>query len=95
MPFQVIFAVDVSGSFKQTGFDTMMEFMHELMDLYILGVNETQIGISKPRNPGHFDTIEGGTMFSAGNYWLFLWRFELEGGTVQYLTVLVRHLQQR
>jgi uncharacterized protein YegL len=41
----VIFAVDVSGSFKQTGFDTMMEFMHELMDLYILGVNETQIGI--------------------------------------------------
>merc|ERR1719421_337801 len=45
----VIFAVDVSGSFKQTGFDTMMEFMHELMDLYVLGVNETQIAFWSTR----------------------------------------------
>jgi len=40
----VVLAVDVSGSFKQEGFDTMMKFVQELTSLYILGVNETQIG---------------------------------------------------
>jgi hypothetical protein len=41
----VVLAVDVSGSLKQSGFDTMMEFVKDLTSLYTLGVNETQIGV--------------------------------------------------
>jgi len=41
----VVLAVDVSGSLKQTGFETMVQFVKDLTSLYTLGVNETQIGI--------------------------------------------------
>jgi len=41
----VVLAVDVSGSLKQSGFDTMMTFVKDLTSLYTLGVNETQMGI--------------------------------------------------
>jgi len=41
----VVLAVDVSGSLKQTGFDTMMLFVKDLVSLYTLGVNETQLGV--------------------------------------------------
>jgi hypothetical protein len=41
----VVLAVDVSGSLKQTGFDTMMNFVRDLSSLYTLGVNETQMGV--------------------------------------------------
>jgi len=41
----VVLAVDVSGSLKQTGFETMMTFVKDLASLYTLGVNETQMGV--------------------------------------------------
>jgi hypothetical protein len=41
----VVLAVDVSGSLKQSGFDTMMTFVKDLTSLYTLGVNETQMGL--------------------------------------------------
>jgi hypothetical protein len=41
----VVLAVDVSGSLKQSGFDTMMTFVKDLVSLYTLGVNETQMGV--------------------------------------------------
>jgi hypothetical protein len=41
----VVLAVDVSGSLKQSGFDTMMTFVKDLVSLYTLGVNETQLGV--------------------------------------------------
>jgi hypothetical protein len=41
----VVLAVDVSGSLKQSGFDTMMAFVKDLVSMYTLGVNETQMGV--------------------------------------------------
>jgi uncharacterized protein YegL len=41
----VIIGVDVSGSLKQTGFETVVQFAKDLVSLYTLGVNESQIGI--------------------------------------------------
>jgi hypothetical protein len=41
----VVLAVDVSGSLKHSGFETMMTFVKDLASLYTLGVNETQMGV--------------------------------------------------
>jgi hypothetical protein len=41
----VVLAVDVSGSLKQEGFDTMMTFVKDLTSLYHLGEGKTKIGV--------------------------------------------------
>lgn len=41
----VVLAVDVSGSLKQEGFETMMKFVKDLTSLYHLGEAKTKIGV--------------------------------------------------
>jgi len=41
----VVIAVDVSGSLKESGFNTVVGFVKELTSLYRMGVNESQIGV--------------------------------------------------
>jgi hypothetical protein len=41
----VVLAVDVSGSLRKEGFETMMKFVKDLTSLYILGEAKTKIGV--------------------------------------------------
>jgi uncharacterized protein YegL len=48
----LILVVDVSGSFQQAGFDTMMAFVQNLTSLYAMGPEAAQIAIVEYSNVG-------------------------------------------